>query len=64
MVYANMLWEAFMLDLERLPYPLWYADYEPLPQTPYYFDYWQYTNEGRVAGIEGNVDMNIQFIRS
>ena len=34
MIYANMLWEAFELDLEYLSeYPLWYADYEPYPQT-------------------------------
>ena len=32
MIYANMLWEAFELDLEELSeYPLWYADYEPVP---------------------------------
>ena len=38
MIYANMLWEAFELDLEDLSeYPLWYADYEPAPQTPYHF---------------------------
>ncbi len=65
MIYANMLWEAFELDLEQLSeYPLWYADYEPSPQTPYHFDFWQYTNEGNVPGIEGNADLNIQMIPS
>ena len=65
MVYANMLWEAFELDLAQLSgYPLWYADYEPLPQTPYQFAYWQYTNEGRVDGIAGNVDINLQMLES
>lgn len=63
MIYANMLWEAFKLDLEQLSeYPVWYADYEPAPQTPYYFDFWQYTNKGNVPGIEGNADLNIQLI--
>lgn len=63
MIYANMLWEAFELDLEQLSdYPLWYADYEPAPQTPYHFDFWQYTNEGHVPGIEGNADLNIQML--
>ena len=63
MIYANMLWEAFELDLEYLSeYPLWYADYEPYPQTPYHFDFWQYTNEGDVPGIEGRADLNIQLI--
>ena len=63
MIYANMLWEAFELDLEKLSeYPLWYADYEPAPQTPYHFRFWQYTNQGQVAGVNGNVDLNIQLI--
>lgn len=38
MIYSNMLWEAFQFDLEELAgYPVWYADYEPKPQTPYDF---------------------------
>lgn len=62
MVYCNMLWQAYELDLEELSdYPIWYADYEPTPQTPYHFDIWQYTDEGTVDGIQGNVDLNIQM---
>lgn len=63
MIYANMLWEAFELDLEELSeYPLWYADYEPAPQTPYHFRFWQYTNQGQVPGITGNTDLNIEMV--
>lgn len=63
MIYANMLWEAFELDLEQLSgYPVWYADYEPAPQTPYQFEFWQYTNQGQVPGITGNADLNIQMV--
>ena len=63
MIYANMLWEAFELDLEELSeYPLWYADYEPVPQTPYHFRFWQYTNQGQVPGITGNIDLNIEMV--
>ena len=63
MIYANMLWEAFELDLEELSeYPLWYADYEPTPQTPYHFRFWQYTNQGQVPGITGNTDLNIEMM--
>ena len=51
------------MDLAQLSeYPIWYADYEPQPQTPYRFSFWQYTNTGRVAGIIGDVDYNIQLI--
>ena len=63
MIYANMLWEAFELDLDELSeYPLWYADYEPAPQTPYHFRFWQYTNQGQVPGITGNIDLNIEMV--
>lgn len=63
MVYCNMTWQAFKLDLEELEeYPIWYADYEEYPQTPYHFEIWQYSNEGTVDGIQGNVDLNIQMI--
>lgn len=63
MIYCNMLWEAYELDLEALSeYPIWYADYEPLPQTPYMFEIWQYTNEARIPGISGLIDMNIQLM--
>ena len=62
MIYSNMLWEAYELDLEKLlDYPVWYADYEELPQTPYRFSMWQYSSTGSVPGIEGNVDLNIQL---
>ncbi len=63
MFYCNMLWEAFELDLTQLTdYPLWYADYEPLPQTPYRFDMWQYTSTGHVDGIKGDTDINIWLV--
>ena len=64
MIYANMLWEAFELDLEKLSeYPLWYADYEPAPQTPYHFRFWQYTQSGTGLLVSTeNVDLNIQLI--
>ena len=60
MIYANMLWEAFKLDLSQLKdFPIWYADYEALPQTPYMFVFWQYSNTGRVDGVNGDVDLDI-----
>ncbi len=64
-LYCNMLWEAFMLEMDRIyekGYEIWYADYEEFPQTPYEFSYWQYTNEGSVPGVKGNADINIRFI--
>ena len=63
MIYSNMLWEAFEFDLTDLAeYPIWYADYELLPQTPYHFEYWQYSNEGNISGVPSRVDMDIRLI--
>ena len=47
-----------------MDYPVWYADYEELPQTPYRFSMWQYSSTGSVPGIEGNVDLNIQLLKN
>ena len=50
------------LEMEKLnQYEKWYADYEPHPQCPYEFSMWQYTEEGSVPGIDGNVDINVWF---
>lgn len=65
MIYCNLMWQFLELDMEKLSqYPVWYADYGPLPQTPYQFDFWQYTNAAAVDGITGPVDLNIQLIRT
>ena len=64
MVYSNMLWEAFEFNFPQIAsYPIWYADYESSPQTPYSFEVWQYSNKGKVPGISGAVDLNIQMIK-
>ena len=63
MIYSNMLWEAYMLDLNELSdIPVWYADYEELPQTPYDFVMWQYSEKIHVPGIPGNMDGNILLV--
>ena len=63
MFYSNMVWEAFGYELGKMTdIPIWYADYEAKPQTPYYFTFWQYSNEGRVDGIDSRVDLNIELI--
>ncbi len=63
MIYCNMYYEAYKLDLELLSgFPIWYADYNRYPQTPYHFSIWQYTDKGKVDGIDGYVDLDIQMI--
>lgn len=62
MIYANMKWMAFTLDMEELTdYDFWYADYHELPQNPYDYAIWQYSETGAVPGINANVDLNIWF---
>lgn len=62
MIYANMKWMAFTLELTELTdIPKWYADYEEKPQCPYEISMWQYSESGQVPGIEGNVDLNVWF---
>ena len=61
-IYSNMYWEAFEFDLAQLEkYPIWYADYEDTPQTPYRFTFWQYSEEGTVDGIDGPVDLAVSY---
>ena len=51
------------LDLKELSdIPVWYADYEAVPQTPYDFVMWQYSESIHVPGIPGNMDGNILLI--
>ena len=62
MIYANMKWMAFTLDMEELTdYRFWYADYHELPQCPYEYTIWQYSENGTVPGINTPVDLNIWF---
>lgn len=62
MIYSNMEWMAFTLDMEELSeYDFWYADYHEKPQCPYDYKIWQYSEDGVVPGINANVDMNLWF---
>ncbi len=62
MIYASRNWFAQSLDMDRLgEYELWLAHYSNVPNFPYKFRGWQYTSEGTVPGIEGEVDVNLWF---
>ena len=61
--YASMLSESEVFDMSALSeYTVWYADYNETPQTPYAFEFWQYSESGTAAGIDGEVDLDIQLI--
>ena len=62
MIYSNMKWMAFTLKMEELTsYDFWYADYHELPQCPYEYKMWQYSESGTVPGINASVDLDLWF---
>ena len=61
-VYFNQTYGYQQFNLMSLKeYQFWLAEYDTHPSFAYHFQLWQYTNEGSVPGIQGNVDMNICF---
>lgn len=61
-VYCNGMLGYLHYDLSQLEqYDAWYAEYASWPSFAYAFDLWQYTNTGTVAGIAGNVDLDLWF---
>lgn len=62
MIYANTEMFSVLLEIDRLEaYDKWFAYYGEEMYFPYDYAMWQYTEKGTVAGIKGNVDMNISF---
>lgn len=63
-VYGNSKTFTTKMKLELFNgYKKWYADYLKEPLYPYEFSIWQYTETGKIDGIDGNVDMDICFIK-
>ena len=62
MVYAASRELYFKYDLTRLKdYELWLVQYADTPNFYYQFSMWQYSDHGKVDGIDGTVDLNICF---
>lgn len=63
MVYASKSWFSSHLDVSALgSYRIWVAHYAAQCGYTGRYDIWQYTSKGSVAGIKGNVDMNISYM--
>ncbi len=61
-VYHNLEMGALMIDIETLEdYDKWFAYYNDDMYYPYEYKIWQYTDNGKVNGISGDVDLNICF---
>ena len=62
MIYFGRSQSMEMMNLEELTdYPFWLAMYSTIMDYPYKINMWQYTDQGTVPGIEGNVDLNLMF---
>ena len=64
-IYFNRQLGYYSIDLGRLKdCKLWLADWETdYPGFYYAGNIWQYTRTGEVPGVEGEVDMNLMFIK-
>lgn len=58
MIYASTNWLNTKLEMKKLPYLVWVAQY--YNEVTYKGDYimWQYTSDGRVDGATGRIDLN------
>ncbi|MDO4488608.1 MAG: glycoside hydrolase family 25 protein [Eubacteriales bacterium] len=62
MLYFNYEAALLMVNIEELDdYEKWFATYTTNFYYPYNYSIWQYSNTGRVKGIEGDVDLDISF---
>lgn len=62
MIYSESEALYYKYDLSQLVgVDIWYSEYQPIPNFYYEFSMWQYSNEGKVDGIQGDVDLNICF---
>ena len=63
MAYFNTYQSRSLMNLTELEdYPFWLALYSDRMTYPYRIEMWQYTDSGRVPGIQGNVDINLYFV--
>lgn len=61
-VYANKTWLTSKFDPNALGgAKIWLAQYNTTPTYSGRYNMWQYTSKGKVSGISGNVDMNLNY---
>ena len=59
-VYSYASWFYNNLNFANISkYRTWIAQYRDTLDFAYSYNIWQYTSQGRVSGINGNVDMNL-----
>ncbi len=64
MIYFNSYCGYAKYDLsEIMEYDFWFAQYREQPDFYYDYQMWQYSDKGKIAGIEGNVDLNVLLLK-
>lgn len=63
-IYANKTWYTNNMDVSQLTsYTIWLAQYASAPTyTASRYDVWQYSSEGSLNGISGNVDLDLSYL--
>lgn len=64
MVYFNLdlaRWKLDLLTIQEAGYDFWLAMYSDSLRYAYRVRMWQYTDDGSVPGIKGNVDLDLYF---
>lgn len=60
-IYANRSWFTSRLNMKRLkPYTIWLAQWR-VDKPSFTPGIWQYTSDGKVAGIKGRVDLDVSY---
>lgn len=62
MIYASTSWLENKLNMSKLPYKVWVAQYNTKVTYSGAYVMWQYTSTGVVDGISGVVDLNRCYI--
>lgn len=63
MVYGNKEWLIKEVDMTGLQqYDVWLSQEEEAPDYPYQFAMWQYTTNGVLNGVPGDVGLDISFV--
>ncbi len=63
MIYGNKEWLIKQIDMSKLTgYDVWLSQQEDIPDYPYKFAMWQYSNDATIDGIAGYANLDISFI--
>lgn len=63
MVYGNKEWLIKEVDMTGLQqYDVWLSQEDEAPDYPYQFTMWQYTTDGVLNGVPGDVGLDISFV--